>query len=83
MIRPQYYKDGSFAGFSALLGGDWSAPQRYKDLMRAIADSGSDVLGDRRAGNVTRRVKDIHPSADTVPTPRMADRRTLRWDVAL
>jgi hypothetical protein len=81
ILRPQYDKAGSFAGFSALLGGEWSAPQRYKDLMRAIADSGSEVLykGDRRARNYHRRTKDVLSSATVQAfAAREQDRRLIQ-----
>ena len=43
-IRPQYDAQGTFLGFSAYLGGDWSVAQPYKLLMIAKRDSGSDPV---------------------------------------
>jgi len=43
-IRPQYDAQGTFLGFSAYLGGDWSVAQSYKRLALAVMDSGSDPI---------------------------------------
>jgi len=39
-IKPHYDAQGTFLGFSAWLGAEWSAPAPYKLLMLALRDSG-------------------------------------------
>ena len=43
-IKPIYDASGTFMGFSALLGGEWSTPQPYKALALAAMDSGCDPI---------------------------------------
>jgi hypothetical protein len=49
-IQPIYDAAGTFLGFSAWLGQEWSAAQPYKLLVLAMEDSGSDVISEPPRG---------------------------------